>query len=83
MSAMEYFASSPRKAASRPPEKIDEHGFGVRRRAARFVAMNEVPQPPLLEKTATIRLSFLGFDRFSGEFRNAIQDGAQLIGNDR
>src|ERR1051325_3732234 len=65
MSAIEDFDSSP-KNSGRPA------GRRVRAQrtvfelvaAARLVAMNDVPHPPLLEKTATIRPFFFGASTF-------------------
>jgi hypothetical protein len=78
MSAMEYFGSTPRKSGRSPACKFRSTStVGAFSAAAMFVATNEVPQPPLLEKTAIMRPFF-----FAGAFcpaQNAVVRSSTVL----
>src|SRR5688572_2857722 len=68
ISATEYFGSTPRNNGRSPACRFrSTRTVREELQAARFVARNDVPQPPLLENTATIRPFFLGASTWPAE----------------
>src|SRR5687767_7905460 len=68
ISATEYFGSTPRNNGRSPACRLrSTKTVREELQAARFVARNDVPQPPLLENTATIRPFFLGASTWPAE----------------
>src|SRR5215472_5314905 len=86
ISAIEYLGSTPRNSGRSPAWRFrSTRTVRAEVEAARFVEMNDVPHPPLLENTATMRPFFRGASTRSAQNSQVrsrtVFNSSGLIGN--